>query len=175
MVNDDGKNVVISLPFPFPHLIGDNKNPLVGQPTWKISSSNWIIFPGIGVNNSKNIWVATTYSPRKPPLVGCQHSIAHSRWNAPELRMPGISESSVTKKMRVVKLRMISMGVLNNPPEGNIQVVYKCYILPIGGLYATYHLLREPKTTIDDFSTKIPKQQTMEMKLKLVKGWWRWT
>ena len=24
-----------------------------------------------------------------------------------------------------------------NPPEGNIQVVYKWYILPIGGLYAT--------------------------------------
>ena len=28
-------------------------------------------------------------------------------------------------------------------------MVYKWYILPIGGLYATYHLLREPKTTID--------------------------
>ena len=36
-----------------------------------------------------------------------------------------------------------------NPPEGNIEVVYKWYILPIGGLYATYHLLREPETTID--------------------------
>ena len=28
-------------------------------------------------------------------------------------------------------------------------MVYKWYILPIGGLYATYHLLREPKTTIE--------------------------
>ena len=28
-------------------------------------------------------------------------------------------------------------------------MVYKWYILPIGGLYATYHLLREPETTID--------------------------
>ena len=28
-------------------------------------------------------------------------------------------------------------------------MVYKCYILPIGGLYATYHLLGQPETTID--------------------------
>ena len=28
-------------------------------------------------------------------------------------------------------------------------MVYKWYILPIGGLYATYHLLGEPETTID--------------------------
>ena len=27
--------------------------------------------------------------------------------------------------------------------------IYKWYILPIGGLYANYHLLWEPKTTID--------------------------
>ncbi len=27
--------------------------------------------------------------------------------------------------------------------------IYKWYILPIGGLYVTYHLLREPETTID--------------------------
>ena len=27
--------------------------------------------------------------------------------------------------------------------------IYKWYILPIGGLYGTYHLLREPETTID--------------------------
>ena len=33
-------------------------------------------------------------------------------------------------------------------------MVYKWYILPIGGLYATYHLLGEPETTID--STTIP-------------------
>ena len=28
-------------------------------------------------------------------------------------------------------------------------MVYKCYILPIGGLYATYHLLGEPERTTD--------------------------
>ena len=28
-------------------------------------------------------------------------------------------------------------------------MVYKWYILQIGGLYATYHLLGEPETTID--------------------------
>ena len=41
--------------------------------------------------------------------------------------------------------------VAYNPPEGNVYVVYKWYILPIGGLYATYHLLGEPETTIDYF------------------------
>ena len=34
-------------------------------------------------------------------------------------------------------------------------MVYKWYILPIGGLYATYHLFGEPETTIE--STKISK------------------
>ena len=29
-------------------------------------------------------------------------------------------------------------------------MVYKWYILPIGGLYATYHLLGEPETTISN-------------------------
>ena len=28
------------------------------------------------------------------------------------------------------------------------KAIYKWYILPIGGLYATYHLLGEPETTI---------------------------
>ena len=32
-------------------------------------------------------------------------------------------------------------------------MVYKWYILPIGGLYATYHLLREPKTTIESMDS----------------------
>ena len=32
-------------------------------------------------------------------------------------------------------------------------MVYKWYILPIGGLYATYHLLGEPETTIDIYLT----------------------
>ncbi len=36
--------------------------------------------------------------------------------------------------------------VAYNPPEGKD---YKWYILPIGGLYATYHLLGEPETTIE--------------------------
>ena len=39
--------------------------------------------------------------------------------------------------------------VAYTPPEGNIWVVYKWYILPIGGLYAIYHLLGEPEATIE--------------------------
>ena len=47
-----------------------------------------------------------------------------------------------------------------NPPEGSIYHLYTTYILPSGGLYATYHLLGEPETTIDyvwlcDFSSVI--------------------
>ena len=38
------------------------------------------------------------------------------------------------------------IGSIWDPPEGKD---YKWYILPIGGLYATYHLLGEPETTID--------------------------
>ena len=38
----------------------------------------------------------------------------------------------------------------DNHPIGNIQVVYKWYILPIGDLYITYHLLREPGNSIDN-------------------------
>ena len=30
------------------------------------------------------------------------------------------------------------------------KAIYKWYILPIGGLYATYHLLEEPETTIEE-------------------------
>ena len=36
-----------------------------------------------------------------------------------------------------------------NPPIGIIYHLYTTYILPSGGLYATYHLLGEPETTID--------------------------
>ena len=36
-----------------------------------------------------------------------------------------------------------------NPLIGSIYHLYTTYILPCGGLYATYHLLREPETTID--------------------------
>ena len=37
-----------------------------------------------------------------------------------------------------------------NPPIGSIYHLYTTYILPSGGLYATYHLLGEPETTIDE-------------------------
>ena len=36
-----------------------------------------------------------------------------------------------------------------NPPIGSIYHLYTTYILPSGGLYATYHLLGEPETTIE--------------------------
>ncbi len=36
-----------------------------------------------------------------------------------------------------------------NPPIGSIYHLYTTYILPPGGLYATYHLIGEPETTID--------------------------
>ncbi len=38
------------------------------------------------------------------------------------------------------------IGSIFDPPEGKD---YKWYILPIGGLYATYHLLGEPETTVE--------------------------
>ena len=45
------------------------------------------------------------------------------------------------------------IGSIFHPPEGKDYkwyiYIYKWYILPIGGLYVTYHLLREPETTID--------------------------
>ena len=36
-----------------------------------------------------------------------------------------------------------------NPPIGSIYHLHTTYILPIGWLYITYHLLREPETAID--------------------------
>ena len=36
-----------------------------------------------------------------------------------------------------------------NPPIGSIYHLYTTCILPSGGLYATYHLLGEPETTIE--------------------------
>ena len=36
-----------------------------------------------------------------------------------------------------------------NPPLGSIYHLYTTYILPIGWLYGTYHLLREPGNSID--------------------------
>ena len=54
-------------------------------------------------------------------------------------------------------------------------MLYKWYILPIGGLYATYHLLGESETTIErgivsfkpNFILKI--QDTMDTHLKMSK------
>ena len=48
-------------------------------------------------------------------------------------------------------------------------MVYKWYILPIGGLYATYHLLREPETTIEKpdllfFPADTPPKNNMLLK-----------
>ena len=39
------------------------------QPIWKISSSKWIISPGIRGENTKNIWVATTLEHIKTLLL----------------------------------------------------------------------------------------------------------
>ena len=36
-----------------------------------------------------------------------------------------------------------------SPPIGSIYHLYTTYILPSGGLYATYHLLGEPEATIE--------------------------
>ena len=51
------------------------------------------------------------------------------------------------------------IGSIFHPPEGKDYKWYisgyKWYVLPIGGLYATYHLLGEPKTTID-FASSYP-------------------
>ena len=38
-----------------------------------------------------------------------------------------------------------------NPPIGSIYHLYTTYILPSGGLYATYHLLGEPEPTIESW------------------------
>ena len=38
-------------------------------------------------------------------------------------------------------------NILKPPPSLILSMVVKWYILPIGGLYATYHLLGEPETT----------------------------
>ena len=41
------------------------------------------------------------------------------------------------------------IGGIVHPPIGSIYHLYTTYILPSGGLYATYHLLGEPEKTID--------------------------
>ena len=47
-------------------------------------------------------------------------------------------------------------------------MVYKWYILPIGGLYGTYHLLREPGNSIDLFSGLISDVNIYIYTLELV-------
>ena len=42
-----------------------------------------------------------------------------------------------------------------DPPTGGIYHLYATYILPSGEVYATYHLLWEPETTIDGILTII--------------------
>ena len=37
-----------------------------------------------------------------------------------------------------------------NPPIGSIYDLYSTYILPSGGLYATYHPLQEPDKSIEN-------------------------
>ena len=39
--------------------------------------------------------------------------------------------------------------MIYNPPIGSIYHLYTTYILPVVGLYATYHLLREPERAIE--------------------------
>ena len=41
------------------------------------------------------------------------------------------------------------IGGIVHPPIGSIYHLYTTYTLPSGGLYATYHLLGEPETTIE--------------------------
>ena len=38
---------------------------------------------------------------------------------------------------------------MGSPRRQGLYVVYKWYILPIGGLYATYHPLQEPEKSVD--------------------------
>jgi len=46
-------------------------------------------------------------------------------------------------------------------------VVYKWYILPIGGLYGTYHLLREPGNSIDKGKFTLMVNSHVDMHVKL--------
>ena len=53
------------------------------QPIWKICSSNWNIFPGIGVKR-KNIWVSTTYlEPEWPIFWKISLPKKNYLWNSP--------------------------------------------------------------------------------------------
>ena len=47
-------------------------------------------------------------------------------------------------------------------PQLAVYTTYTTYILPSGGLYATYHLLGEPETTIDMAGNQRAIQANME-------------
>ena len=51
-------------------------------------------------------------------------------------------------------------------------MVYKWYILPIGGLYATYHLLGEPETTIDIINHHVSLNDPPIRRFFVVGGHW---
>ena len=55
-----------------------------------------------------------------------------------------------------------------NPPIGSIYHLYTTYILPSGGLYATYHLLGEPETTIEVLE-RVPVLLAVTKKQRLIK------
>ena len=64
-----------------------------------------------------------------------------------------------------------------NHPIGSIYHLYTTYILPIGWLYATYHLLREPGNSID----YEPRVITVQLRILgshqvvvLGVNWWCW-
>ena len=65
--------------------------------------------------------------------------------------------SWTTNSMVVEMVPLSSVGSVANRPSPNWQEIHTTYIplmtdiLPSGGLYATYHLLEEPETTLDRF------------------------
>ncbi len=69
---------------------------------------------------------------------------------------PGGVVATVERLHRIFQVLVISMVVEMVPLKGGRWhiipqlAVYTTYILPSGGLYATYHLLGEPETTIDN-------------------------
>ena len=58
-----------------------------------------------------------------------------------------------------LRVRSTTWEFSANSPIGGKGHLYTTYILPFGGLYATYHLLGEPETTID---------HSVEMALKML-------
>ncbi len=66
------------------------------------------------------------------------------------------------------------VGSIFHPPEGK---EYKWYILPIGRLYATYHLLGEPETTILIYWRQKKTKNTTKFRGDLEKALplWSWS